>query len=1263
MGATLNTVINYAIGIKYSLNLKPVELSALLALLKDIPAYQNLTEVLTEDSPHPPKGAIGLLSAARPTVLAGLHAHTWRPTLVVVARADRARELTRQVRAWSPHPAAVIRLPDPDALPYERVPWGRDTVRERVSALAALIRWSHTPHDGNEGKTGDGRDVPNGSPPPLVITSTRALMQKTVPPADFRAGLSALRVGQRISLNDLLADWLAVGYRVNSVVEEPGYFSRRGGILDIFPPNLPLPVRVELFGDEISSLRTFDPLTQRSEDRITAFDIVPAHEALTRRAPAAAEGVQQLDFSLCHPMAEMSFKEDLERLKDANNFRGIEFYLPFFYPQLASPLDFLPADGLLVVEDPDELAVVMRDVEQQALELEEDLQQQGELPGGWPRPYFTQSELITDLHRHPHLILGHTAWPKEPASDSEPSPDLPSAYEPTSEKGGYGFTQAPVYGGQVKRLIDDVLEWREAGKRVVLVSRQAGRLADLLAERDVPHLKGATISSDEEAADPLSELLGEKNNEVPPPGSIGVVRGSLAEGWILGPESEAGAGPVAPPLPACILLTDAEIFGYHKPEPRRRLKARRAVTPESFFSDVQAGAYIVHIEHGIGVFRGLVKLDLEGVEREYLQVDYAENDRLYVSIHQADRLSRYVGVDDRPPRLNRLGTADWNVVKRRAKRAVEDIAAELLEIYAAREVASGHAFSPDTSWQQELEVSFPYVETEDQLRAIEQVKTDMEKAKPMDRLICGDVGYGKTEVALRAAFKAAVEGKQVAVLVPTTVLAQQHYQTFIERLKPYPVFVEMLSRFRSRREQKQILEGMRNGTVDIVIGTHRLLQKDVEFKNLGLLVIDEEQRFGVSHKERLKKMRTEVDVLTLTATPIPRTLHMSLTGVRDLSTIDTPPEERLAIKTVLAEYDETLIRTAILRELGRGGQVYFVHNRVMGIAQMAQRLARIVPEATITIAHGQMPERELERVMMDFMRGKNDVLVCTSIIESGLDIPNANTIIINRADRFGLAQLYQLRGRVGRGAVRAYAYLLTPKHYEVGEAARKRLEAIVEASELGAGFRIAMRDLEIRGAGELLGARQHGHIAAVGFDLYCRLLAQAVRELKGEAPELVTSDEATAYLTPLSEGVQINLPLSVYLPEDYVPDETLRLRLYRRLAGLFSEEEIAAMAQELEDRFGELPEPVTNLLYQLKLKVQALESGVHAISVDSGQIVIKAESLEDLDRQGLQRRVGPQTRVTRRQIWMPLHPKPSLWQAELEKVLRLMRRMINDPGG
>jgi transcription-repair coupling factor (superfamily II helicase) len=526
-------------------------------------------------------------------------------------------------------------------------------------------------------------------------------------------------------------------------------------------------------------------------------------------------------------------------------------------------------------------------------------------------------------------------------------------------------------------------------------------------------------------------------------------------------------------------------------------------------------------------------------------------------------------------------------------------------------------------------------------------------------------------VALRAAFKSVMAGMQVALLVPTTVLAQQHYQTFTERLKPYPVVVEMLSRFRSRKEQQDVLTAMQAGKVDIVIGTHRLLQKDIHFKSLGLLIIDEEQRFGVSHKERLKKMRTEMDVLTLTATPIPRTLYMSLSGVRDMSTIDTPPAERMSIKTTVAEYDETLVRTAILREMDRGGQVYFVHNRVMGITQLAQRIQKLVPEARVAVAHGQMPEGRLERVMMDFVAGKYDVLVCTSIIESGLDIPNVNTIFINQAHQFGLAQLYQLRGRVGRGAVRAYGYLFTPRDMAVGGAARKRLEALAEASDLGAGFRIAMRDLEIRGAGDMLGARQHGHIAAVGFDLYTRLLAQAVRELRSRSPVLSQGDgkqsdgqddETLAYLAPLHESIQINLPLQVYLPEDYVPDAVLRLQLYRRMAGLVNHDEVEAMGQELTDRFGELPEPVCNLLYQLRLKVLALESDIQSISVEAGQIVVKTEGLENLNRDTLQRYTGSAARVSRRQLWLPLHPNPSVWQAELERVLRLMHRMLHDPG-
>ena len=721
-------------------------------------------------------------------------------------------------------------------------------------------------------------------------------------------------------------------------------------------------------------------------------------------------------------------------------------------------------------------------------------------------------------------------------------------------------------------------------------------------------------------------------------------------------------------------LTDAELFGWGKPKPRRPQRTR-AMAPEVFFADVQPGDFVVHIEHGIGRFHGLIRMPVDGTEREYLQVEYAQGDQLYVPVHQADRLARYVGAGEAIPSLHRLGTAEWEQVKQRARRAVAEIADDLLELYAAREVVQGHAFSPDAAWQHELEASFPYVETEDQLVAIEAVKQDMEQARPMDRLICGDVGYGKTEVALRAAFKAVMDGKQVAILVPTTVLAQQHYTNFSRRLAAFPVSVDMLSRFQTPSQQDRVLSGLANGSVDMVIGTHRLLSNDVAFKDLGLLIVDEEQRFGVAHKERIKQLRTEVDVLTLTATPIPRTLHMSLTGVRDLSTIDTPPEERLPIKTFVGDFDETLVRQAILREIDRNGQVFFVHNRVQGIEQIAAKLAKIVPEVRIAIAHGQMPERELSAVMLAFAEGDYDVLVCTSIIESGLDIPNANTIIINRADMFGLAQLYQLRGRVGRSAVRAYAYLLVDKYKALSEDARRRLEAIQEASELGAGFRIAMHDLEIRGAGELLGARQHGHIAAVGFDLYTRLLAQAVNEARenddrttgvedeGRQSRRQESGRSSSVVRhslaedPLAPTVQLDLNLPARIPESYVPEAALRLQLYRRLAGLTALDAVDELAHEFADRFGPVPEEVRNLLFVVQIKVLAINAGVEAIGFEEGQLLIKCVRLETLDRNALQERLknqGVSARVARRAIWLEMREGRE-WREDLATTLGAIR--------
>jgi transcription-repair coupling factor (superfamily II helicase) len=1166
-----------------------MNLSGLLPLLTNSPTYQKLLDDL--QAHH--RGAehtLPLLRAARPYVVAAIAHSLNQPLIIVTGRVETAGALVDALRAYTGDPSRVVRFPEPPVLFYERAPWPKETVCERLAALSNVAMLT-----------------PSLAHPPIVITSVRALMQRTLPPRSFRANMRTLKKSQSIGLGKTLLAWIGMGYERATVVEAPGQFSARGGILDIFPPASPYPIRIELFGEEIESLRRFDAGLQRSQDALEQAIITPASEAMARHGQQAAEHIRAWDTEHLPEDIASNIERDLAALQSGEPFSGIEFYLPYFYSEPASLLNYLDEDGLVVLDEPDEVADVWNELEEQAVQLRNQGVESGMLPPDYPLPYITWDEWADMLTRHKTLTLGGE-------QDLEQRDALSAVFAPP-----------PRFGGQLKPVLDHITQMHNMGDTTVIVSRQAQRLAELWAERDNYHA-------------PLTDVL-----ESPQEHDIIFVQGALPDGWIF--RIERAPSNLQASISNLHLLTDGEIFGWVRPQPRRRVKPR-AITPEAFFSDLQPGDYVVHVEHGVGVFQGLVTLTVEGVSREYLTVQYAGADRLYVPIHQADRISKYIGAEDRPPALHRLGTAEWNQVKARAQAAAAEVAKELLDLYAARELVAGHAYAQDSAWQQELEAAFPYVETEDQLRAIKEVKSDLEKPRPMDRLICGDVGYGKTEVALRAAFKAVQDGKQVAVLVPTTVLAQQHFGTFQSRLAPFPVNVEMLSRFRAPKAQKAILERLHEGQVDILIGTHRLLQKDVQFKDLGLLIIDEEQRFGVTHKEYLKKMRTEVDVLTLTATPIPRTLYMSLTGVRDISTIDTPPEERLPVATYVGKYDDHLIRSAILRELDRGGQVYFVHNRVQGIEQVRRRLVQVVPEAKIAIGHGQLDEEQLEKVMVDFVAGRVDVLLCTSIIESGLDIPNANTLIVNRADCFGLAQLYQLRGRVGRGAARAYAYFLYDKESRLTEDARRRLETIREATELGMGYSIAMRDLEIRGAGELLGHRQSGHIAAVGFDLYTRLLARAVEETRAER-----EGQAPPPL-PIS-SVTIDLPLAAYLPTDYVADETLRLQLYRRLGGLASNLAIAEMEQELQDRFGPLPEPTQNLMFQLRIKVLAQQAGVSSIGVEAGQIVLKADRLEDADRIGLQQRLGEVARVARRQVILPRYNERD-WQTLLVKVLEKM---------
>ena len=1160
-----------------------MNLSGLLPLLHQVPTYRQLLQGRKHTAQSaPPPLVLRLPRGPRAFVAAALQRDLKWPVLLITARVEQAQALASELAAWLGAEAAVARFAEPVPLPYERAPWGEATRRQRLTVLAQLVELGGAGTDDRRQTTDHGQPR---SAPPLVVASARALMQKTLPRERFIAETHTLRLGQVIPLERTLADWVGLGYEAVTIVEAPGQFSHRGGILDIYPPPSPFPVRIELFGDEIESLRAFDPATQRSRQALEAVTIPPAREAIAHDTPPLAQR-----------LAQAGWREDLEALATGAAFPTLEFYLPYLYEQAGSLLDYFPSEGLVIVDDWAELADVVHELSEQADQLASEHDAAGDLPPDYPSPLFTWEEIARCLEARGPLILGGdgAAWP-----EADHGLQLRDAFAP-----------GPRFGGQIKPLLDYLGQLRAAKKRTVVVTRQAERLAELWAERDAPLL-------------PM-----EKITEVPPRGSLIFVQGALSEGFA---------------LPTLHLLTDAELFGWSRPEPRRR-RPTRAIAPESLFADLRPGDFVVHLEHGIGRFAGLVKRVVDGTEREYLQVIYANNDTLYVPVHQADRLSRYIGADDRPPTLHRLGGAEWAQVKRRAQQAAEEVAQELLDLYAAREATPGFAFSPDHPWQHELEAAFPYVETEDQMRAIQEVKRDMEKPRPMDRLICGDVGYGKTEVALRAAFKAVMDNKQVAILVPTTVLAQQHFNTFQERLKPFPIVVEMLSRFRSRAEQADILERLKQGQIDIVIGTHRLLQKDVVFKDLGLLIIDEEQRFGVVHKERLKRMRTEVDVLTMTATPIPRTLYMSLTGVRDVSLIETAPEERLPVVTYVGEYSDKLVRQAILRELDRGGQVFFVHNRVQGIEGVKRRLEALVPEATIAIAHGQMNEDRLEQVMADYTAGKIDVLVSTSIIENGLDIPNANTIIVNHADWFGLAQLYQLRGRVGRGAVRAYAYFLYDKNAHLSLEARQRLETIAAATELGAGYSIAMRDLELRGAGELLGTRQHGHIAAVGFDLYTRLLARAVQKLKAQ-------QEGQPPPPPPPVLVTIDLPLPVYIPEDYVPDAHLRLQLYRRMAELSTLEQIDAMAEELADRFGPIPDPVHNLLFQLRLKVLAARARVEAIATVDGQFMLRAPELDEANRYALQRRLGNGVRVGKRQIWLPRDLPASDWQVRLVQVL------------
>ena len=1122
-----------------------------------------------------------IVRSARPLLLAAL-AQDWDgPVIFLTAAVRRAYNVSEQLPIWLAEGARLYRFAEPSALFYERVPWDASVIRNRIDALSALAESTSGKH-------------------PVIVASAKALMQATLPPSAFREASIVIETGQRHQMESLILRWIGMGFEPATVVFEPGTFSRRGGILDIYPLASEYPLRIEFFDDEIESLRLFNPADQRSIRRVDWARIVPAREALPAQTPPlGAALVARLRAKSQNGASSTSISADIEALAQGSAFACLEHYLPYLYDKRATVLDYAPANSLVLLEEPDFLAATAREIVESAEDNRLDAQSALQIATDHPLPYVPWHTIRNRLDHLQTVALANL---------------------PVGE-GTRQFSPGERFGGQLRPMLNRARQLRKQGDRVVIITEQVERLENLWYEQDA----SAFIPNVESIA------------EAPPPGSLRFVRGSAAEGWSL--KSDEGA---------LHFITDAEIFGWSRPEPRRRSEAkgaRASKVADTAYTDWDEGTHVVHVDYGIGRFMGLRHRTVNATEREYLLVEYRGADSIYVPIHQADRLTRYVGADETPPRLNQLGKSDqWIKARDKARRNAEEEAKELLEVYRQRAQATGYAFSPDSAWQHEMEAGFPFVETEDQVRVIQEVKADMLSRKPMDRLICGDVGFGKTEVALRAAFKAVQDGAQVAVLAPTTILAQQHLDNFKSRLAAFPVMIEMLSRFRAKAQQRAIVERVASGEVDIVIGTHRLLSADIRFKELGLIIIDEEQRFGVKHKEHFKKLRARVDILTLTATPIPRTLYLSLSGIRDISMIQSPPEDRLPIITQVGSWDDRLCRLAIMREIERGGQIFVVHNRVQSINGIRARIEKIAPEATLAVAHGQMAPRALERVMSEFTRGEYDILIATSIIENGIDMPRVNTLIVDRADHFGVAQLYQLRGRVGRSAQQAYAYFFHGSG-SLSPEARARLDTLAENAQLGAGFQIAIRDLEMRGSGDIFSTRQSGHIASVGLHLYTEMLQQAVQDQRGGG----TEREAGPPPASARERLIIDLPLPAYLPTDWIPEMSLRLQLYRRIGGIKSHEEIELMRRELADRFGPLPAAVEGLLYQIQVKLMALAIRATHVTLPRDQLRIKLPFLASINRELLSLTLGEDVNVTRTEVQFPAEEEH--WQKRLLDIL------------
>lgn len=1112
-----------------------------LKIMEELAEFSELTSDLKSNIT--PLSVTGVSDSVRAHLIFCVCEKLNRGGLVIARSEAEAAELYKDLTFFAGD-ERVIKVAACELMFYDAEAKSRDVTGLRIEAVNRLV------------------SNPLGK---IVVASPEALVGVTVSADVWKSSAVSLKSGDEIEPDELKRRLVSLGYRSEDMVEGAGQFSVRGGIFDVFPFTVDNPLRMEFFDTEIDSIRTFDIETQRTIDRAECFEAVPASELSVKGDVAdklvlkLEEVLKSLDLSDERgSRAAEVLKRDIERLKEGIDFPSIDKYIPYIYDKLPTLLDYIPGDYIVFADEPSRIDERMEENEKHNAENVLKMYELGIMAEQKQGYLLDRHTFLKRLVNHPFVGLS--------AISHSASRIKPKRIYPFSARSLNGFRGKP-------ELLREALEnYRDTKYRTVILAGTAERAKNLQARLEEDGILCSYQSRPE---------------KLPARGGIVVCGGSVGKGFEY-------------PLIRFAVIGDREIFGGERKSRRKLLYRGKKGDRISDFTTLNTGDYVVHRNHGIGQYLGTEQLNVEGVRRDYLKISYKNSDMLYVPTDQLDMIYRYDKKEGAAVRLNSLGGGDWAKTKQRVKAATEEMAKKLVALYAERANAPGISFKPDTEWQKSLEAAFPYDETDDQLRSINEVKEDMEKPHPMDRLLCGDVGYGKTEVALRAAFKAVMSGYQVAYLVPTTILANQHFNTFKQRMMDYPVEIRMLSRFCTAAQQKDTIKKLATGEADIVIGTHKLLGKTVKFNKLGLLIIDEEQRFGVGHKEKIKEMRNNIDVLTLSATPIPRTLHMSLSGIRDMSIINQPPGNRHPVETYVMEYDELVIREAIERELARGGQVYYLFNRVDGIYKAANKLAEIMPHARVAVVHGRMNETEIETIMMEVSEGEIDILVCTTIIETGLDIPNVNTIIIENADRLGLAQMYQLRGRVGRSNRLAYAYLTFTRNKQLTEESEKRLLAMKEFTEFGSGFKIAMRDLEIRGTGNLIGAQQHGHMDSVGYEMYCRLLEEAVSEQKG-----VYKSEAETL---------IDLPVSAYIPEGYIADHSRRIGAYKRIAAIDSVEYMYDVYDELEDRYGTVPQSVENLMKIAVIKKQAARFGVSELSGGADMVVMKfdSEAMPDL---------------------------------------------------